>query len=336
MNDLFNVEEQINENEKLKRIKMLENLITKYQDSYYNGEAEISDAEFDKLWDELKSLFPESSVLKRIGKDSASFEKTKHVMPMGSQEKAANPEQFKEWAYKHFYDEYLVEYKLDGASLELQYEKGVLKVAVTRGDGSVGDNITSNAKKMSGVLHTLPSNFTGGVRGEVIMTREIHKQKYRDKANCRNAANGIMKRKDGKGSGDLTFIAYDALSTTSENFFSDEEEKINWLSSSGFNTVPLQICKTIDDVISYRASVMEKRKTLSYDIDGLVVKERVINLDDAARARPDRQIAFKFSLEEAVSILREVEWSISGGTYTPVAIFDPVELAGTTVQRASL
>ena len=81
---------------------------------------------------------------------------------------------------------------------------------------------------------------------------------------------------------------------------------------------------------------MEERKALDYDIDGLVIKERVINLADASRDRPDHQIAFKFSLEEAVSTLREVEWSISGGTYTPVAIFDEVELNGTRVQRASL
>ena len=81
---------------------------------------------------------------------------------------------------------------------------------------------------------------------------------------------------------------------------------------------------------------MELRPKLDYDIDGLVVKERVIDLQDAARARPERQIAFKFSLEEAVTVLRQVEWSESGATYTPVGLFDPVELAGTTVKRASL
>lgn len=324
------------------RIKELESLILKYQKAYYDGEGIISDAEFDKLWDELKALDPQNAILHKVGADSGNFEKVQHVMPMGSQEKAANPEQFLEWAKKHVYDEYLVEYKLDGASLELQYEKGYLKRAVTRGDGSVGDDITENAKKMNGVHHAIYKDgvlvpFTGGIRGEVIMTHEVHKKYFSDKANCRNAANGLMKRKDGEGSEYLKLIAYDALSTDGNSFFKTEQQKIRWLMDSGFNTVRLVICKSPDRVIAYRAKIMEERKTsIEYDIDGLVIKENKINLTDASRARPDRQIAFKFSLEEAVSTIREVEWSISGGTYTPVAIFDEVELNGTKVQRASL
>lgn len=325
-----------------KRISELEQLITKYQKSYYNGEGEISDAEFDKLWDELKALDPSNSVLKRVGADSGNFEKVQHVMPMGSQEKAANPEQFLEWTKKHIYDEYLVEYKLDGASLELQYENGYLIRAVTRGDGSIGDDITANARKMNGVMPAIYKDgellpFTGGIRGEVIMTHEVHDKYFSDKANCRNAANGLMKRKDGEGSEYLSLIAYDALSTDEKTFFSNEKEKIKWLIDCGFNVVKLVICKSAERVIDYRSKVMEDRKSvIPYDIDGLVVKENEINLDDASRARPDRQIAFKFSLEEAVSVLREVEWSISGGTYTPVAIFDEVDLNGTKVKRASL
>ncbi|MBR5096771.1 MAG: DNA ligase (NAD(+)) LigA, partial [Treponema sp.] len=227
---------------------------------------------------------------------------------------------------------------LDGASLELQYQKGRLVRAVTRGDGSVGDDITANAKKMKGVQAVLKESpdFTGGVRGEVIMTHSVHKKYFSDKANCRNAANGLMKRKDGEKSEFLCLITYDALSTDGPNPFADEEEKIAWLVKNGFESVPLKICKSAQEVIDYRASVMEIRPGLEYDIDGLVVKEQTINLDDASRARPDRQIAFKFSLEEAVSVVRDVEWSENGATYTPVAIFDPVQLAGTTVQRASL
>lgn len=338
MDALFDVDEIASKNQ---RIKELENLIKKYQASYYNGEAEISDADFDKLWDELKVIDPENEVLKKVGADSGNFEKARHVMPMGSQEKAADPEQFLAWSEKHLYPEYLVEFKLDGASLELQYSKGVLVRAVTRGDGSVGDDITRNAKKMKGVMHELrlngqPVDFTGGIRGEVIMTHQVHKEHFSDKANCRNAANGLMKRKDGQGSEYLKLITYDALATEGTSPFSDEEEKIKWLSSLGFNVSPLKICKTPEEVVDYRAFITDTRKDLEYDIDGLVIKERVINLDDAFRARPDRQIAFKFSLEEAVSTLRKVEWSISGSTYTPVAIFDEVELNGTKVQRASL
>ena len=328
--------------DKSTRISELVTLIQKYQDSYYNGEAEISDAEFDKLWDELKALDGENPIFKKVGADSGNFAKIRHIMPMGSQEKAADPEQFLAWAKNHVYDEYLVEYKLDGASLEVQYVHGELIRAVTRGDGSVGDDITANARKMQGVKVALfdsdgnKIDFTGAVRGEVIMTHDVHKKFYSDKANCRNAANGLMKRKDGSGSEHLCLITYDALATEGQSPFSDEKEKIHWLEKCGFKTSPLKICKNPDEVIEYRADVTEKRKNLDYDIDGLVIKENRINLDDAFRARPDRQIAFKFSLEEAVSVLRSVEWSESGATYTPVAIFDEVQLNGTTVQRASL
>lgn len=323
------------------RIEELEKLISKYQKSYYDGEGEISDAEFDKLWDELKSLDPNNPILHKVGADSGNFAKVQHVMPMGSQEKAANPEEFLAWASKHQYDQYLVEYKLDGASLELQYENGYLVRAVTRGDGSIGDDITANARKMGGVNAAIYKDgqlvpFTGGVRGEVIMTHQVHKDYFSDKANCRNAANGLMKRKDGQGSEFLKLITYDALSTDGKSYFTNEEEKIRWLMDCGFNVVKLVICKSPERVIAYRAKVMEERKNIEYDIDGLVIKERKINLEDARRARPDHQIAFKFSLEEAVSTLRQVEWSINGGTYTPVAIFDEVELNGTRVQRASL
>ena len=335
MADLFDIEES-------SRINELVSLIKRYQTSYYNGEGEISDAEFDALWDELKNLDPENEILKKIGTDSGNFAKLRHVMPMGSQEKAANPEQFLGWASKHVYDEYFVEFKLDGASLELQYEHGKLVHAVTRGDGTIGDDITVNAKKMNGVaaaLFDLAGNlidYSGGIRGEVIMTHDVHKEKFSDKANCRNAANGLMKRKDGEGCEYLKLIVYDAFSPSGNQPFNDEESKVNWLKSCGFNTVPLKICKSPQEVIEYRSRVMDIRNQLEYDIDGLVIKERQINFQDASRARPDRQIAFKFSLEEAVTILRCVDWSVNGGTYTPVAVFDEVELNGTKVQRASL
>ena len=339
--DLFDIDEAARKSdEKLsssKRIAELEKLIVKYQKSYYDGEGEISDAEFDKLWDELKLLDPANPILHKVGADSGNFAKAPHVMPMGSQEKAASPEEFLEWAQKHNYPEYLVEFKLDGASLELQYKDGRLLRAVTRGDGSVGDVITDNAVKMQGVVPVLEnSNFTGGIRGEVIMTHYVHDKFFADKANCRNAANGLMKRKDGEGSENLTLICYDVWATEGDQPFEDEEGKLSFLRNKGFNTVKLAICSSAEDVISYRARIMEERKNLDYDIDGLVIKERVVNHEDASRTRPDRQIAFKFSLEEAVSILRSVEWNETGATYTPVAVFDPVELNGTTVRRASL
>lgn len=334
--DLFDIDEAQKRSDEKVRIKELEKLILKYQNSYYNGEAEIEDAEFDKLWDELGRLDPSNKILHKVGADSGNFAKIKHVMPMGSQEKAANPEQFLAWCQNHSYPEYLVEFKLDGASLELQYVNGNLVHAVTRGDGSIGDDITANAIKMQGVVKKLSSDFTGGIRGEVIMTHKIHEELFSDKANCRNAANGLMKRKDGSGSEYLSLIAYDVWSTENSQPYSDEEDKLEWLKKNGFNSVELYIAKSAEDVIEYRSKIMDARKSLDYDIDGLVIKERVVNHEDASRDRPDRQIAFKFSLEEAVSVLRAVEWNESGATYTPVGIFDSVDLNGTTVQRASL
>jgi len=340
--ELFDVDEAASQSNKKKRIAELVKLILKYQKSYYDGEGEIPDSEFDALWDELKTLDPANEILHKVGADSGNFAKAIHIMPMGSQEKAADPEQFMAWAAKHEYGEYLVEYKLDGASLELQYEKGILVRAVTRGDGTTGDVITANAVKMNGVRKELYTeqgkliDFTGGIRGEVIMTHHVHDTLFADKANCRNAANGLMKRKDGEGSENLTLITYDVWATEGSQPYSDEEEKINWLKKLFFNTVPLTICHSAKEVIEFRAQVMEMRKNIEYDIDGLVIKERTVNHEDALRDRPDRQIAFKFSLEEAVSVVRAVEWNEAGATYTPVAVFDAVDLNGTTVQRASL
>ena len=359
---------------KKQRIAELEALIVRYQKSYYDGEAEISDGEFDLLWDELKNLSPESPVIARVGSgsdnpsdnqsdipsdnisDDASdtssrtvdgFPKTRHVIPMGSQEKAANPAEFIAWAQKNGMDieksanpekskKFLVQYKLDGASLELQYNKGELACAVTRGDGIIGDEITANAKRMQGVLTKLDLPFTGGVRGEVIMTHSIWRGSYADKANCRNAANGIMRRKDGQGCEDLLLICYDAAATNNDAFFPGELEKNKWLMLRGFRSMESQIFDNADEIIEYRQKVTEVRNELGFDIDGLVIKDMKTDMDDLRKARPEKQIAFKFELETAFSILRSVEWSESGATYTPIGIVDPVRLAGTTVQRANL
>jgi DNA ligase (NAD+) len=254
---------------------------------------------------------------------------------MGSQEKAANREEFLSWDAK-IPPPYVVQFKLDGASLELQYEKGVLKKAVTRGDGTVGDDITRNARRMAGVVPELDVPFSGGVRGEVVMTHGVWQEKYRDKANCRNAANGLMRRKDGLGCEDLALIAYDASALGDDGFFRDEMEKIAWLKGRGFSAAETGEFETPEAVKDYRLRVADRRKSLAVDIDGLVVKDKATDMADLRRARPERQIAFKFELEAAVSILREVEWSESGATYTPIGIVDPVRLAGTTVRRANL
>jgi len=319
------------------RIVSLARLIERYQDSYYNGEAEISDSEFDLLWDELKTLAPNHPLLKKVGADNTDgFPKAPHLIPMGSQEKAANPGEFLAWANKIKPALYVVQHKLDGASLELQYEKGALKAAITRGDGINGDLITPNAMRMKGVKPEISKKFTGGVRGEVVMTRQVWRTKYPDKANCRNAANGIMRRKDGAGCEDLDYISYDAAAAGEDGYFKTEIEKIDWLKKQGFVVTETNVFQAPEEVIACRAALADKRKMMDIDIDGLVIKDSVTDMTDLRRARPERQIAFKFDLEIAYSILREVEWSESGATYTPIGIVDPVRLAGTTVQRANL
>lgn len=336
--------------ERRARVAELERLIVYHQDRYYNDKPEISDAEFDALWDELSALFPDSPVLGGLGVDAADgFPKARHVLPMGSQAKAADPEGFLAWCAKAGLSEYIVEHKLDGASLELQYEAGRLLRAVTRGDGSVGDDITQNARQMAGVPAVLPEPWSGAVRGEVVMSKETHRLYFPDKANCRNAANGLMKRKDGVGVDRLEVVCYDAAPSglydarpgalfmgEPEPPFDDELTKIAWLRGSGFVTVEALVFYEPFEVVDYRARVMDGRDSLPHDIDGLVVKARSVDIDDMRRARPERQIAFKFPLEEASTTLVAVEWSESGASYTPVGIIEPVRLAGTTVRRASL
>ncbi|MCL2411773.1 MAG: NAD-dependent DNA ligase LigA [Treponema sp.] len=330
-------------NSNQKRIDELEKLVQKYQVSYYNGEAEISDSEFDLLWDELKKLNPDSDILKKVGTSDLTahgvdgFPKAKHLIPMGSQEKASNPEELLAWAKKQGEQKkFVVQFKLDGASLELQYEKGVLVKAVTRGDGIIGDDITANAKKMSGAVHKLDIMWTGGIRGEVIMTHNVWKNKYPANANCRNAANGIMRRKDGEGCHDLNLIVYDASASNDDSFFDNELKKIEWLSKRSFQTAVTKTFSTAQEVIDYRNKIAKERDSLSFDIDGLVVKNIETDMSDLRKTRPEKQIAFKFEPEAAFSTLREVIWSESGATYTPIGVIDPVRLAGTTVKRANL
>lgn len=243
------------------RIQELENLIRKHQTLYYNGEPAISDEEFDSLWDELATIDPENSLFSAIGEDSSDrWPKSKHRMTMGSLSKATDPESFLAWASKVSYAVYLVQFKLDGASMELQYDSGLFVRGVTRGDGEIGDDITLNVSRMHGVVKELPEPFTGAVRGEVLMSRQVHDENYADKANCRNAANGLMKRKDGIGAKDLDVICYDAVSAGSSTApFSTEREKIAWLNRMGFETVTTVECANPDEVIAYRAKIMDQR-----------------------------------------------------------------------------
>ena len=305
---------------------------------YYNEQPEISDAKYDMLEDELREIDPENPLLFKIGVDSSEiFTKREHIIPMMSQDKVTQPQEFIKWAKKRNYKVFLVQFKLDGISIELQYEKGIFQYALTRGDGKIGDDVSANVTRMKGYISKLNSNFTGAVRAEVLLFHNIFEKKYNDKQNCRNAASGLVRRKDGIGSGDLNLIFYDAISTTEDIIFQNEIHKLKWLKEENFPTILTKTVNTPQEVIKVREDIMNnKRDVLEYDIDGLVIKGRIIDLEDMKRARPMTQIAFKFHAEEIETKVKDVEWSISGAIYTPVAIVEPVRLMGTTVSRASL
>ncbi|MFX1344106.1 MAG: NAD-dependent DNA ligase LigA [Promethearchaeota archaeon] len=320
------------------RIDYLVEEIKRHRYLYYNEQPEISDAKYDDLEEELRELDPENPILFKIGVDSSElFAKREHIIPMTSQDKVTTPQEFLKWARKRNYKTFIVQFKLDGISIELQYENGVFQYALTRGDGKIGDDVSANVINMKGFVPKLKANFTGATRAEVLLFHDIFEKKYNDKQNCRNAASGIVRRKDGVGSGDLNLVFYDAISMSDGVIFQNEIQKLKWLKEEGFPTILTKTVKTPEEVIDIREDVMgNKRQILEYDIDGLVIKGKAIDLEDMKRAKPMKQIAFKFQAEEIETTLLDVEWSISGQNYTPVAIVEPVRLMGTTVQRASL
>ncbi len=323
---------------KSSRIKELQGLIEYHQHLYYNSQPEISDADFDKLWDELKILDPNNEVFSKVGTDfDTKLNKVRHVIPMNSQAKVTNKEEFSKWARKRNYDLYITQFKLDGISVELQYIRGKFKCGVTRGDGQVGDDISNNLRNMKSFAPKIDSEFTGAVRGEIVLTKDIFQKKYPKAKNSRNMASGITKRKDGRGSEDLTIIAYDAISLNPDHRFKNELEKIDWLKTQKFQAVETYFFKSIEQVVTFWARVMVSiRKQLNFDIDGLVIKGKEIDLEDLKRARPTKQVAFKFFSELVESTVVDVEWSESGSNYTPVVIIEPVLIAGSMNRRASV
>ena len=309
--------------------KDLEQLIVKYQEAYYNGNELISDAEFDKLWDELKVNYPNSTLLNRVGSDTVKGKKIKHIISMGSQLKFNNEEDFRKWLKSENIEfPLVVEDKIDGNSCELQYKNGKLLYGVTRVDGYYGEDITRVVTHM----HSIPQTvlFDGAVRGEIVMDRDLFEKKYsKDFKNPRNLTAGLLKNENFTDFNDLRFIAYDI---TKE--FETEKDKRDYLTDEGFDVVKGVGCCTPEEVLKYRAS--RNPKDSEYNIDGLILRQNKIDPEDKNRLLPKKIHAFKWEDDAKNTVLRSVEWSRTGATFTPVAIFDPVELEGTTVSRANL
>ena len=316
--------------------KELETKIKEAQVTYYNGSPIMSDVEFDALWDELKTNYPDSELLKEVGSDHTDgFVKAKHRIIMGSQNKANTVEEMDTWFQKQKTKTFVKTLKLDGASIALEYEDGKFANGITRGDGEFGDLITRNVLMMQGLVKELKEDFTGVVRGEVLLYRSDKEKYFPDKKNCRNAAAGIMKHLDGADCDKLHIKVYEAR--PEDNRFKTQAEALDFLSRNGFDVVNYTV---ETDMNGQKAiDLMDKtwKAERDYDIDGLVWKTFEIDYDDLEKNyRPNSNIALKPKYTLATTRIVDIEWSLKNGTLTPVAVVEPVELCGTTVQRASL
>lgn len=315
----------------------LEQRIKTAQDAYANSEPIMSDIEFDELWDTLKTEYPNSNLLKGSSIDTADgFPKHKHSIIMGSQRKANTAEEMDDYFAKNGIS--IAQLKLDGCSIELEYVDGKYTVGSTRGDGTYGSDITENIRKMKGLVHELKDNFTGTVRGEVLLDRSVKEKYFPLMKNCRNAASGIMKHLDGADCEKLTIRVYDAQYSDTTKSFVKQSMLQNWLTDQGFTVADWTLCKFKDgeSALQYIKDVFADT-TRDFDIDGIVFKKEDIDMHDIlTEFRPKTMIALKPKFTTAETVLRDIEWSVKNGTVTPVAIFDPVELEGSTVQRASL
>lgn len=315
---------------------ILENLIKRYQYEYYVlGESTVSDKYFDTLWDKLKEKFPDSEVLKVVGNDiSPTALKLNHKMVMGSQEKFNTKEGLYSW-FKNKNPKFpiILQEKLDGISAELQYSNGKLIHALTRGNGFIGEDITSALIKTNSFPLTLNENVSCSVRGEVVIRKDLFKELYeKDFANARNFCSGAVKNRKSDVMKNIDLVCYDIF--IYDNPFKTECQKIEFLKNNNFKTVNNVIGTSAESIIEFRDNY--DKNAFPYYIDGIVLKQNLVDLEDQKKERPFLQHAFKWKDEGKSTILRKVEWNRSGIIFTPVAVFDSIEIEGSMVSRASL
>lgn len=347
-----------------KRAEELRAVIERNNRLYYDQDApELEDFEYDQLTRELKEIektFPElvtaSSPTQHVGGTaSTKFAKVAHAVKMESLQDAFSYEELREFDARvreaDVSPEYVVEAKIDGLSVSLEYENGVFVRGSTRGDGVVGEDVTENLATIRDIPHTLQGapEFLE-VRGEVYMPHAAflalrEQQELEDKTpfkNPRNAAAGSLRQKDAKitASRGLSIFVFN-LQRVQGRVFSRHSETLDYIKSLGFPVSPrYNVYHSIEDAIAEIQRIGEMRGTLEFDIDGAVIK---VN-DLAARSAlgstnkfPRWAIAFKYPPEVKESVVRDIEVTVGRtGVLTPTAVFDPIFLAGTSVARANL
>lgn len=318
--------------------------LTKASHDYYNGTPSMTDAEYDKLEEELRALDSGNAFFKRVGAavDKSPWQKVQHRSPMGSLKKVQTPEEFREWASEHARagKTFVLSDKCDGISLALWYEDGDLVMGVTRGDGLVGEDITRNARRMKGVRTNIPG-FTGELRAEVVLLHEDWQKHFPDKANPRNAASGTAKRLDGVGVEHLTVLHYQMIRRGGKVPIRNKIQEFKALKALGCAVPRFYEASDAATVLAiYEKYIAGVRGRLNYDIDGLVIEFDDLEYAESlgfTNERPNGARAFKFPHMRKPSVLQDIIWQVGPtGRTTPVAIFDQVNLAGANVSRASL
>lgn len=343
------------------RMKELVELLNRYATEYYTSDnPSVSDSEYDRLYRELVELekahpyqvLPESPTHRVGGKILDGFEKYSHQYPLYSLQDAFSREELDAFdaRVRKELDEvtYICELKIDGLSISLTYEQGIFVAGATRGDGSVGENITENLKRVKDIPLSLPEKLDITVRGECYMPRASFNQVNLARqengepefANPRNAAAGTLRQLD---TGVVakrnlaTFLYQEASPSTRDS----QEKVLNHLEQLGFVVNPRRLlAHSMDEVWEFIQEVGQERDQLPYDIDGVVIKVNDLagqeQLGFTVKA-PKWAVAYKFPAEEKEAKLLSVDWTVGRtGVVTPTANLTPVQLAGTTVSRATL
>ncbi|RJS61410.1 NAD-dependent DNA ligase LigA [Bacillus sp. PK3_68] len=348
-----------------KKAQELHNLLNQYNYEYYVlDQPSVPDSEYDRLTQELLKLeeeFPElqtpDSPTQRVGGQVLdAFKKVQHDAPMLSLANAFNEEDLRDFdrRVKQTLDEdsysYVCELKIDGLAVSLKYEDGLFVQGSTRGDGTIGEDISVNLRTIRSIPLRVKEPLTMEVRGEAFMPKQsfIALNAIRDEkgeepfANPRNAAAGSLRQLDPRiaASRNLDIFLYGVAEAETLGV-NTHSESLEMLDRLGFKTnKERQVCRTIDEVIEYIGGWADKRPKLPYEIDGIVVKVNSLEQQKELGATvksPRWAIAFKFPAEEVVTKLTGITLSVGRtGVVTPTALLQPVKVAGTTVQRATL